>query len=97
MAEKDFSAALAKIKIPMLILDQKWHRLFALGGKPDTVKALEAQENELLKREAELKKELKDLKKVKENLMQSVMTNMEGTSDLVSKKLDDDKRLLEDI
>ena len=96
MAEKDFSAALAKIKIPMLILDQKWHRLFALGGKPDTVKALEAQENELLKREAELKKELKDLKKVKDNLMQSVMTNMEGTSDLVSKKLDDDKRLLEE-
>ena len=96
MAEKDFSAALAKIKVPMLILDQKWHRLFALGGKPDTVKALEAQENELLKREAELKKELKDLKKVKENLMQSVMTNMEGTSDLVSKKLDDDKRLLEE-
>ena len=61
MAEKDFSAALAKIKIPMLILDQKWHRLFALGGKPDTVKALEAKENELLKREAELKKELKEL------------------------------------
>ena len=96
MAEKDFSAALAKIKVPMLILDQKWHRLFALGGKPDTVKALEAKENELLKREAELKKELKDLKKVKESLMASVMTNMEGTSDLVSKKLDDDKRLLEE-
>ena len=96
MAERDFSAALAKIKVPMLILDQKWHRLFALGGKPDTVKALEAKENELLKREAELKKELKDLKKVKESLMASVMTNMEGTSDLVSKKLDDDKRLLEE-
>ena len=96
MAEKDFSAALSKIKVPMLILDQKWHRLFALGGKPDTVKSLEAKENELLKREAELKQELKDLKKVKENLMSSVMSNMEGTSDLVSKKLDDDKRLLEE-
>ena len=96
MAEKDFSAALSKIKVPMLILDQKWHRLFALGGKPDQVKSLEATENELLKREAELKQELKDLKKVKENLMSSVMSNMEGTSDLVSKKLDDDKRLLEE-
>ncbi|MCR4831571.1 MAG: hypothetical protein K5883_08990 [Pseudobutyrivibrio sp.] len=96
MAEKDFSAALSKIKVPMLILDQKWHRLFALGGKPEEVKSLEAKENELLKREAELKQELKDLKKVKENLMSSVMSNMEGTSDLVSKKLDDDKRLLEE-
>ena len=96
MAERDFQNAISKIKVPMLILDQKWHRLFALGGKPDDVKALEAQESELLKREAELKKELKDLKKVKDNLMSSVMENMEGTSDLVSKKLDDDKRLLEE-
>ena len=96
MAEHDFQNAIAKIKVPMLILDQKWHRLFALGGKPEEVKSLEAKENELLKRDAELKKELKDLKKVKENLMSSVMSNMEGTSDLVSKKLDDDKRLLEE-
>ncbi|SEK62176.1 hypothetical protein SAMN02910377_01384 [Pseudobutyrivibrio ruminis] len=96
MADRDFTTAISKIKVPMLILDQKWHRLFALGGKPEQVKELEKQENELLKREAELKKELKDLKKVKENLMASVMSNMEGTSDLVSKKLDDDKRLLEE-
>ncbi|MCR4693865.1 MAG: hypothetical protein K5773_00895 [Pseudobutyrivibrio sp.] len=95
-SSRDFSKALASIKVPMLILDQKWHRLFALGGKPDDVKALETKENELLKREAELKQELKDLKKVKESLMSSVMENMEGTSDLVSKKLDDDKRLLEE-
>lgn len=92
----DFQSAIAKIKVPMLILDQKWHRLFALGGKPENVKELENKENDLLKRDAELKKELKDLKKVKENLMSSVMSNMEGTSDLVSKKLDDDKRLLEE-
>ena len=96
MADKDFSTAIANIKVPILILDQKWHRLFALGGKPDSVKELEAKENELIKREAEIKQELKDLKKVKENLMSSVMSNMEGTSDLVSKKLDDDKRLLEE-
>ena len=96
MADRDFSNALLKIKVPMLILDQKWHRLFALGGKPETVKTLETKESDLLKREAELKQELKDLKKVKENLMASVMSNMEGTSDLVSKKLDDDKRLLEE-
>ena len=96
MAERDFTTAVSKIRVPMLILDQKWHRLFALGGKPDNVKELETRENDLLKREAELKQELKDLKKVKENLMASVMSNMEGTSDLVSKKLDDDKRLLEE-
>lgn len=96
MAEHDFQNAISKIKVPMLILDQKWHRLFALGGKPENVKELEAKESELLKRDAELKKELKDLKKVKESLMSSVMENMDSTSDLISKKLDDDKRLLEE-
>ena len=96
MAEHDFQNAISKIKVPMLILDQKWHRLFALGGKPEDVKELEAKESELLKRDAELKKELKDLKKVKESLMSSVMENMDSTSDLISKKLDDDKRLLEE-
>lgn len=94
--DKDFTNAIAAIKVPMLILDQKWHRLFALGGKPSEVLELEKQEKELLEKEASLKKELKDLKKVKEGLMSSVMSNMEGTSDLVSKKLDDDKRLLEE-
>ena len=37
----DFQSAIAKIKVPMLILDQKWHRLFALGCKPENVKELE--------------------------------------------------------
>ena len=49
MGERDFLAAISKIKVPMLILDQKWHRLFALGGKPDAVKTLETQESDLLK------------------------------------------------
>ncbi|MCF0132210.1 MAG: hypothetical protein HUJ71_10760 [Pseudobutyrivibrio sp.] len=97
MSEKhDFKESLLNVKIPLMVLDQKWHRLFALGGKPEDVKAIEAQISELLKRQAEVKQEIKDLKKVKENLMKSVMSNMEGTSDLVSKKLDDDKRLLEE-
>ena len=93
---QNFIQALQNIKIPVLILDQKWHRLFALGGKPDEVVELETTEGDLLKRQAVLKQELKDLKKVKESLMTSVMSNMEGTSDLVSKKLDEDKRLLEE-
>lgn len=97
MAENhDFKSALLGVKIPILILDQKWHRLFALGGKPADVQQLESEENMLLKRQAELKQELKDLKRVKETLMSSVMNNMQATSDLISKKLDEDKRLLEE-
>ena len=94
--DHDFTQSLIGVKVPVLILDQKWHRLFALGGKPASVQELETRENDLLKRQAELKQELKDLKKVKENLMASIMNNMEGTADIVSKKLDEDKRLLEE-
>lgn len=94
--EQDFLNALNNVKVPMLILDQKWHRLFAIGKKTDELCQLEQTCNELLKRQAELKEELKDLKKVKETLMASVMTNMDSTSDLISKKLDEDKRLLEE-
>lgn len=93
---QNFNEALKLVKIPILTLDQKWHRLFALGGKPQEVLALEQEVNNLLKRQAELKQELKDLKKVKETLMASVMSNMDSTSDLISKKLDEDKRLLEE-
>ena len=92
----DFSQAIEGVKIPPMVLDQKWHRLFALGGKPDEVKQLEDKVNELMRRQAELRQEYKELKKVKDNLMESVVSNMEDTADEVSKKLDDDKRLLEE-
>lgn len=87
-------------KIPVLILDQKWHRLFALGGKPDPVKELERQLGELLKRQGELNTLIVDVKKVKSNLMSQVVSNMEGTSTdsdkEAQKRLDDNKRLLDE-
>ncbi len=94
-----FEEAIKSAKIPMLVLDQKWHRLFALGGKPENVLELESVENELLKRQGELNQELKELKKVKNNLMQSVVSNMDGAQtgqDELSKKLDENKRLIDD-
>lgn len=86
-------------KIPVLILDQKWHRLFALGGKPAEVKALEAQLGELLKRQGELNTLIVGVKKVKSDLMAQVVSNMDGAegSDKEStKRLDDNKRLLDE-
>ena len=47
MAEsKDFRVFLQNKKIPVCVLDQKWHRLFALKGKPDDVTACEQELNE---------------------------------------------------
>ena len=32
-SEEDFKKALIGKKVPLLVLDQKWHRLFAIHGK----------------------------------------------------------------
>ena len=101
MDEATFQNALTGVHVPVLVLDQKWHRLFAISGKPENVKALEVEVNELLATQGKLNEELKTLKKVKANLMANIMENMQGaehqdqTTNEV-KNLDDDKRLMEE-
>lgn len=102
MDERTFAEALKGAKIPILVLDQKWHRLFAINGKPEEVKTLETELNELLARQGKLNTDLKEYKKVKNNLMQNVMQNMEGSeshksnSEIARKKLEEDKRLIDE-
>lgn len=101
MEGKDYFASLENIKVPVLVLDQKWHRLFALNGKPKGVLLLEKQEKDLLQRQAELTEEVKGLKTVKNNLRKSVMENMMGAESEdddpeVKKKRDQDKKLLDE-
>lgn len=103
MAEnKDFRVFLKNKKIPICVLDQKWHRLFAIKGKPENIASGEQKLNELLKKQGQLHHELKDLKKLKTKLMSNIVENMEGTHQenegrISSKKLDEDKRLIDDI
>ena len=78
MDEKQFEAALKANKIPTLVLDQKWHRLFAIGGKPAEVQELEIKSKEILLRQGHLNQELKSLKKIKQDLMNGIVANMEG-------------------
>lgn len=99
-AVEGFGDIVTTQKIPVLILDQKWHRLFALGGKPNDVKAIEAELGELVKRQGELNNLIVDVKKVKSNLMSQVVSNMDGAQDgsdaQATKRLDDNKRLLDE-
>lgn len=103
MAEnKDFSVFLQNKRIPVCILDQKWHKLFALKGKPDDVVECEQELNDLLKHQGQLNNEIKELKKLKTKLMGNIVENMEGTHEenegrISSKKLDEDKRLIDEI
>ena len=101
MDEKQFEAALKANRIPTLVLDQKWHRLFAISGKPENVRTLEVEEKEILLRQGKLNQEIKDLKKIKTDLMKGIVDNMEGAdakkaTQESEKKLSENKRLLDE-
>lgn len=99
--EEQYKNILKKQKIPILPLDQKWHRLFAVTEKSELVKDLEGQLNELLKRQGHLNGQTKELKKLKSTLMENIRINMDGASEnakhISKRKLEEDKRLIEEI
>lgn len=97
--EHDFASALNGTKIPLLVLDQKWHRIFPPGKKPDVIHIPEQKVNELLAQQGRVQQELKELKRLKSNLMNDIVENMEGAegNSSSSKKLAENKRLINEI
>ena len=101
MEDKHFDEIIKQCKIPTLVLDQKWHRLFAISGKPEDVKVVEQQEKELLLKQSHLATELKNLRKIKQDLMKSIVDNMEGKDQdkataAQKAKIEEDKRLIDE-
>ena len=101
-SEQEFLEALSDKEVPILVLDQKWHRLFAIHGKKDAIKSLEQEENRLLMKQGQLNTRLKELKKVKSKLMNHIVDNMDteektGDEDQRHKEMDKDARLLDEV
>lgn len=95
-----FRKALEHKKLPLLVLDQKWHRLFAIHGKTDEIRNAETELNNLLARQGKLNSDLKDYKKVKNQLMDEIVQNMEGSDGNASDKekvRDKDKRMIDEL
>ena len=90
---QDFKSALIGKTVPLLVLDQKWHRLFAVHGKTDEIKDLEANLNHLLAEQGRLNHRLKELKKLKGRLLDEIVQGMEDKD----KKLEENKRLVDEI
>ena len=96
----EFRKALEHKKLPLLVLDQKWHRLFASHGKTDEIRNAETELNNLLARQGKLNSDLKDYKKVKNQLMDEIVQNMEGSDGNASDKekvRDKDKRMIDEL
>lgn len=93
MKQQDFKSALIGKTVPLLILDQKWHRLFAVHGKTDEIKALESKLHNLLSEQSKLNTRLKELKRLKGKLLDEIVQNMAENE----KKVEENKRLIDEV
>lgn len=96
-----FEAALHGKKIPILVLDNKWHQLFPEAEAASEIKDLEIRLNELLKRQGKLNTESKDIHKLKKKLMEEIVLIADGLvktpdSRKLSRDMDEHKRLVEE-
>ena len=102
--EEEYRAALAGKKIPILTLDNNWHKLFTQGQENEEIKALEERLNEYLKQQGKANSEIKSLNVYKKKLMNEIVSimfemknEMEDTEKKHKnadfyKKLDDDRK-----
>lgn len=102
MKVEEFRQALRGHSVPILILDPKWHRLFAIHGKTEQIKEIEKSLGGFLAEQGKVNQELKDLKNLKNNLLDSIRRNMDGanednTDPLQTRKLEENRRLVEEI
>lgn len=102
MSRKDdeFNEALKGKKIPILTLDNNWHRLFTQTEPSKEILELEKEINTLLKKQGKLNTDTKEIRKLKKRLMDEIVTLMDelGTnpSKQTEKKLNENKKLIED-
>lgn len=96
--KEKYTRVLKNKKIAVLTLDNKWHKLFPQGNKPKAIQQLEEEVNECVKREATLRTDIKDLKKLKRKLMDGIVSSMEDTSNHKrTKKMEESQRLILEI
>jgi vacuolar-type H+-ATPase subunit H len=97
--QEEFTDALQGKNIPVLTLDNKWYRLLNQLGRDD-VKPLEEELNALLKRQGKMNTETKDIKKLKKKLMNDIVSMVDEVDETgnksLEKKIEENKRLLED-
>lgn len=100
--DRKYEMALQGIKVPNVLLDPKWHQLFDGRKKPQKVKSLEAELNELMKRQGKLNNELKDLRRLKGKLMDEIVEYMDviqknPDNKQGKKKMDDNQQMIKEI
>lgn len=73
MNDNDLKKALEGKNIPLLTLDNKWHKLVSPADKTQQMRALEEKLNGLVKRQGKITTDGKDIVKIKKKLMSEVL------------------------
>ncbi len=95
--EEFFREALIGKKIPVLTLDNQWHKLFTQTGENDEIHDFEDKLNEVLKRQGKLNTEIKSLSAYKKKVLQEIVNIMElPDSASKEKKMSENKRIIEE-
>ena len=94
--EESYQKALKGKRIPILTLDNKWYRLFTMMEPDPELKRLEENLNTLLKQQGKMNTESKSIKKIKKKLMEEIVQLMEGDDASTNKKIEENKRLIEE-
>jgi len=81
-----------KIRLPIVTLDNKWHKIWSMVEKPSDVAKNETKLNDLLRKQGKLNTESKEIKKLKKKLMDEIVNLMDDSSG----KVDEKKRLIEE-
>ena len=98
--EEVFQPALIGKKIPILVLDNKWHKLFTQAEYSSEIKGMEKEMNNLLKRQGKVNTESKEIKKLKKKMMDEIVVLADEMGQHPTKKQEKDmadhKRLIND-
>ena len=70
---EDVKKNVAYKQLPIVILDERWHRLFPEKDKSPEVKRLEKNLGTLLKRQGQITNDLKALRKIKSDIMKEII------------------------
>ena len=95
--EEEYRAALVGKKIPILTLDNNWHKLFTQAQEHEEIKVLEEKLNEYLKQQGKVNSQIKSLNSYKKKLMNEIVAIMElPDSKEKERKMSENKRLIEE-
>ena len=95
-----YKPALSKAKIPLLVLDNNWHKLFTQADETPEIRKLEKRLNELLKEQGKFNTEQKKLKACKRKLMDEIIQLADryggDRDEAIEREMDRHRRLVEE-